>query len=80
MGVRKFRSIEEMDAAVQEERARSLADFGTIAHVLETAGAGAPRQLAPGVYKHATVAEWNAQTDRWEAEATERAARRCLTG
>jgi hypothetical protein len=74
MPVHKFRSIEAMDAATNQRRAaREGTDWLEVAFVLEMSDLGSPPRFPPGVYKHRTLAEWNAQTDRWEDEAISRA-------
>lgn len=79
MPVLKFRSIYALKAATERRRRSQPVDWRAVAQLLAMADAGSPRRLVPGVYKHRTVADWNAQTDAWEQEAVERAKAR-VTG
>ena len=62
-----------MDAATGQDRTQQGPDWQAISNVFEAADAGSPRILTPGVYKHRTVEEWNAQTALWEAGSVQRA-------
>jgi len=74
MGVRKFRSFEALKAAEERDRRERGVDWEVAARLLAPRGDAARRE--PGVYKHRTVEEWNAQTDAWEQQAIDRAQRR----
>jgi hypothetical protein len=72
MAVRKFRSIEAMKSTgPREPGGEGLWHAAQL--TLAMADAGSPPVFGPGVYRHRTVLEWNAQTDAWEAAAIERA-------
>jgi len=65
MPVRKFRSVEELERA-KWRRAGDPELFRAIARVWEFGGRTNRRLFPPGVYRHRTLAELNAQTERWQ--------------
>jgi hypothetical protein len=68
--VRKFRSVEEMERDKWRESGEP-ALFRAIAAVWAFGRRSRPRRLPPGVYRHRSIADLNAQTERWRAESTE---------
>ena len=70
MPVRKFRSVEEMERDKwREPGQRAL--FRAIAAVWAFGRRSRPRRFPPGVYRHRSIADLNAQTERWGAESSE---------
>jgi len=68
MPVRKFRSVEEMEATTWLEPGdQRLAR--AIQLCWELAARLAPVRFPSGVYKHRSIEALNAQTDQWEAES-----------
>ena len=67
MPVRKFRSVEEMNTPAREPADPHLA--AAIADVWALGDRIFPRRFPPGVYKHRSIEEANAQRERWLAEA-----------
>jgi hypothetical protein len=70
MPVRKFRSVEEMARDKWREPGQP-ALFRAIAAVWAFGRLSRPRRFPPGVYRHRSIADLNAQTERWEAESSE---------
>ena len=65
MPVRKFRSVEEME----QPRWREPGDpalYQAIARVWAFGRKTAARRFPPGVYRHRSPEELNAQTERWQ--------------
>lgn len=68
MPVRKFRTVEEME----QPQWRIPGDpelYRAIRRVWEFGRRSRPRRFASGVYSCRSVAELNAQTERWSIEA-----------
>ncbi len=73
MPVRKFRSIEEMDAATS----RSALDPGNLRLAMSltaTAYRLRPWRFPPGVHKHHSIEEANRLREQWSREAADRVA------
>jgi hypothetical protein len=69
MPVRRFRSIEEMEGP----RWREPGDprlYEAIARVWEFGRRTTRRRFPPGVYRHRSMRDLNAQTDAWSLTAT----------
>lgn len=66
MPVRKFRSVEAMDETVWLEPGDPRLPRA-IRWCWDMAARLAPIDFPAGVYKHRSIEELNAQTDRWEA-------------
>jgi hypothetical protein len=67
MPVRKFRSVEDMERA----KWRAPGDpelFRAIATVWEFGRRSGKRRFPPGVYRHRSIADLNAQTERWQID------------
>lgn len=65
MGVRKFRGIEDME----REKWRQPGDptlYRVIARLWEFGRRTGDRRFPPGVYRHRSIADLNAQTERWQ--------------
>jgi hypothetical protein len=69
MPVRKFRSVEEMERDKWRDPGEP-ALFRAIAAVWAFGRRSRPRRFPPGVYRHRSIADLNAQTERWGAEST----------
>jgi len=65
MPVRKFRSVEEMERS-KWRRAGDPELFRAIARVWEFGRRTNGRRFPPGVHRHRTLADLNAQTERWQ--------------
>jgi len=63
MPVRKFRDVSEMEDAVWRERGPDL--FGAIRRVWDFAARTVELRFPPGVYRHRSIEEANAQSERW---------------
>jgi hypothetical protein len=68
MPVRKFKSVEAMERHKWREPG-DPALYRAIAAVLEFGRRVRPRRFPAGVYRHRTMAELNAQTERWRTSA-----------
>ena len=68
MAVRKFRSVEEMEGAAWLEPGDPRLTRA-IRLCWELAARLTPVHFPAGVYKHRSIDEMNAQTDRWDAAA-----------
>lgn len=66
MPVKKFRDVSEMEDALWRERGPAL--FDSIRRVWDFAARTVALRFPPGVYRHRSIDELNAQTERW-AEA-----------
>lgn len=69
MGVRKFRGIEEME----RERWRQPGDpalYQVIARLWDFGRRTGGRRFPPGVYRHRSIADLNAQTERWRSKGS----------
>ncbi len=76
MGVRKFRSVEEMpDETWHEPGSEAL--LRAIRGVWDFAARTCPRQIPPGVYKHESIESLWAQEEAWAQADFER---RCSPG
>jgi hypothetical protein len=75
MPVRKFRTVEEMERACWRQ-AGDPALYRAIARVWAFGRRSGPRRFVPGVYRYRSLAELNAQTERWRIEASLARARR----
>jgi hypothetical protein len=67
MPVRKFRTVEDMERA----KWRDPGDpelIRAIAAVWEFGRRSRRRRFPPGVYRHPSIVELNAQTERWRNE------------
>jgi hypothetical protein len=68
MPVRKFRTVEDME----QPEWRTPGDpelYRAIRRVWEFGRRSGPRRFASGVYRYGSLAELNAQTERWRIEA-----------
>jgi len=63
MPVRRFRDVSEMEDTLWRERGPAL--FDAIRRAWEFAAKTVELRFPPGVYKHRTIEEANAQTERW---------------
>jgi hypothetical protein len=63
MPVKKFRDVSEMEATLWRERGPDLLD--AIRRVWDFAARTVELRFPPGVYRHRTIDEANAQTERW---------------
>jgi hypothetical protein len=68
MPVRRFRSIEEMKAQPMWRRPGDPALYRAIAAVWEMGMRTGVHRFPPGVYKHHSMEDLNAQTERWMEE------------
>jgi len=66
MPIRKFRDVSEMEDTLWYDRG-DPALFAAIARVWDFARRTCPQHFPPGVYKHRSFAEADAQRERWEA-------------
>ena len=66
MPVRKFRDVREMEDSTWRERGPAL--FDAIRRVWDFAARTVALRFPPGVHKHRSIEELDAQTERW-AEA-----------
>jgi hypothetical protein len=64
MPVRKFRRIEEMDSPLWREPGDPRL-YQAIARLWAFGRRTRRRRLPPGVYRHRTMEDLNAQTDAW---------------
>jgi hypothetical protein len=64
MGVKKFRSIEEMDGEVWREPSPAL--WKAIAAVWDFAERTVGGRFPPGVYKHRTIEEAKELREQWD--------------
>lgn len=67
MPFRKFRSLEAMEDALWHSPGEA-ALWDAIRRVWEFAERSVPRRFPPGVYKHRSVEEAQAQRDEWEGK------------
>lgn len=75
MPVRKFRSVEDMERPHWREPGDPRL-YQTIARVWAFGRRTAARRFPPGVYRHRSLRDLNAQTERWSvAHLKARAAR-----
>jgi hypothetical protein len=65
MPVRKFRHVGEMEDALWYERG-DTALFAAIARVWDFAERTCQPRFPPGVYKHRSIEEMDAQREAWE--------------
>lgn len=66
MPIRRFRDVSEMDGNTWRDRGPELA--AAIRRAWEFAAKTVELRFPPGVYRHRSIEEVNAQTERW-AEA-----------
>ena len=66
MPIRKFRDVAEMEDTLWYERGNP-ALFAAIARVWDFAQRTVPLRFPPGVHKHRSITEADAQRERWEA-------------
>jgi hypothetical protein len=66
MPIRKFRHVGEMEDTLWYERGDPTL-FGAIARVWDFAQRTCQPRFPPGVYKHRSFADADAQRERWEA-------------
>jgi hypothetical protein len=66
MPIRKFRHVAEMEDTQWYQRG-DPALFAAIARVWDFAQRTCPLRFPPGVYKHRSFADADAQRERWEA-------------
>ena len=78
MPVRKLKSLAEAEEALWLDAADPRL-WATIREVWAAAVALAPMRFAAGVYKHRSIEELNAQTERWADERIRRARARVTT-
>lgn len=67
MPVRRFRNVADMERA----KWRQPGDpdlFRAIAAIWEFGRRSRPRRFPPGVYRHRSIVDLNAQTERWRAD------------
>lgn len=64
---RRFRTFEEMERACWRLPG-DPALYRAIARVWEFGRRSGPRRFVPGVYRYRSLAELNAQTERWRIE------------
>ncbi len=70
MPVRKFRSVEEMEAGEHKWRAPDDPQlWAAISTVWDLASRICPRRFPPGVHKHRSIEAMNRQTEEWAREA-----------
>jgi hypothetical protein len=74
MPVRKFRSVEEMEPTWYEPGDPSL--YRAIARVWDFGRRSWPRRFPPGLHRHRSTEEMNAETERWADENFRRHAAR----
>ena len=66
MPIRKFRDVSEMEDTLWYDLG-DPALFAAIARVWDFARRTCPQHFPPGVYKHRSFADADAQRERWEA-------------
>ncbi|HEY6360859.1 MAG TPA: hypothetical protein VIX63_07120 [Vicinamibacterales bacterium] len=67
MPVRKFRRVEEMEQPTWREPGDPNL-YRTIAHLWEFGRRTGGRRFPPGVYRHRSVQDLNAQTEQWSVD------------
>ena len=67
MPVRKFRTIEDMERS-KWRRPGDPDLYRSIASVWDFGRRTRPRRFPPGVYRHRSMSDLNAQTERWKRE------------
>jgi hypothetical protein len=63
MPVRRFRDVSEMEDTLWHERGPEL--FGAIRRVWDFAARTVPLRFPPGVHRHRSIEEADAQRERW---------------
>src|SRR5262245_59192544 len=66
MAVRKFRTVEDMEQPYWRQPGDPLL-YRTIARLWEFGRRTSARHISPGVYRHRTIEDLNAQTEAWAA-------------